>query len=155
MSEARKRWAKNNPDKVKAYKKKWYDKNRESILAKRRNPETRAKHRAYAENYRNTDLVRYRIGRKRAHAKSQGVEFNLTEEWFRENLDRGCAVTGKTFSDDPRSPWRPEVDRIIHKGPYTVDNCRLVCAIFNRARMGYSDEEVRELAESLLDHAIL
>lgn len=91
-----------------------------------------------------------RLKDKRTECRERGLKFNLTEEWFLAHFSQGCAVAGVDLVIDRKSPWHAEIDRINHGGDYTMDNCRIVCAIYNRSRMNFSDSEVLEFAKMLV-----
>lgn len=117
-----------------------------------------AKQRRLAIRRRERNPVTLALLHKRSKAKQIGVDFNLTEDWYLAHYSGGCDATGVEFdapiSEDggaPRSPWSAEIDRIKPGGSYTMDNCRLVCAIYNRAKMNYADADVEKMASSLLE----
>lgn len=91
----------------------------------------------------------------RSRAAKTGREFDLTQEWLFERLERGeCDVTGIALelSKPPGlrfHPWAPSVDRIDCKKGYTQDNCRIVCWIYNMAKSEWSDEIVTTFAKAL------
>ena len=82
-------------------------------------------------------------------AKVKGMEFNLTEDWFLAHFNV-CEATGIELEHGKGSPWSVEIDRIDPAKGYTMSNCRLVCASFNRAKMNWTDENVKEMARNLL-----
>lgn len=58
-----------------------------------------------------------------------------------------CEMTNITFSDDVASglrirPFRMSVDRIDSALGYTLENCQLVCSIFNVAKNAASEQLV-------------
>jgi len=61
-----------------------------------------------------------------------------------------CEATGVELELKKGSPWSVEIDRIKVGGDYTMDNCRLVCAIYNRARWTFSDNDVRIMSNALI-----
>lgn len=87
-----------------------------------------------------------RLSIKRSECKSKGLEFDLDIEWLEDLYPKGCAVTGAQFSMNHDSPLYMEIDRINHGKGYTKDNCRLVLAIYNRARFVWEDEDVEYMA---------
>ncbi len=78
-------------------------------------------------------------------AIKKGLRFNLTEGWVAEKLDKGrCEATGLPFifDKDPYvNPYYPSIDRIDSNKGYTVNNCQMVCHMFNIAKSEF-DEEV-------------
>lgn len=84
-------------------------------------------------------------------------EFNLTHEWFQKRLDKNvCEVTGIPFvlklgkTTYSRSPFQPSVDRIDRTKGYTIDNCQLVCLIYNTSKSVYLHEDLMKLARALI-----
>lgn len=142
VKQYRSEWQKENRDKNNAARKRWLDKpgNREKDREQKRV--------AALVTYRENPIKR-RLGAIKARAKKQGVKFNLTEDWFLAHFNI-CEVTGIELNLDSGSPWLAEVDRIIPGGDYTMDNCRLVCAIYNRSRMTYTDADVKRMATALI-----
>lgn len=115
-----------------------YNKNKESLNASRR-----------AKRYDPEFYVKFRLDAKKHECKRKGLDFNLTQEWFLAHWSQGCEVTGKDFDLDGDSPWHAQIDRLDGTKGYTMDNCRMVVAIFNQARMNWTDKDVKELASSL------
>lgn len=135
------KYRKANPEKCAAAIRNWADKNPERVRA------IKTKHH---RKQRMQNPVKERLANKKQKAGSLGVAFNLTEDWFLAHFSQGCELTGHDLVLDGKSPWSAEIDRIIPGGAYTMDNCRIVCAIYNRARMAWSDESVYTFAELLL-----
>lgn len=87
----------------------------------------------------------------------KNIEYNLTEEWYLAHYSQGCEVTGLDFESllcentrEKSNPYFPHVDRIDPLKGYTMDNCRLVCAVYNIARKNWGDEPVAKMAKALL-----
>lgn len=118
--------------------------------AKKNKMRTKINFKAADSRRRESDPVKYRLNDKRADAKQKGVAFNLTEDWYLAHFSQGCEMTGHDLEFHGGSPWSAEIDRIDPGGDYTMDNCRIVCAIYNRARMRFSDEAVIEFAKLIL-----
>lgn len=132
---------------------KYYSLNKEDIIsrAKAKNwnytPEKghtkRMKH--YAKNPW-SNILRAR----KSSATKKGLPFEITEEWFKNEWQKGCCMTGKAFDDfQTDSPWVAHIDRIVPGLGYTFSNCRLVCACFNLAKKHWTDEDVLEMARLL------
>lgn len=88
---------------------------------------------------------------KKALAKKKGLAYDLTQEWYETEWDKGCTVTGEPFAE-PRSgsPWTAHIDRIEADKGYVMDNCRLVCAMFNQAKGAWTDADVVTMAKAIL-----
>lgn len=141
VKERRKNWTPEQRAAENARKKKWADANRATIKEA-----YRKKHgeptRLLPGQRTKTDA---KLANKKATAIKKGLKFDLTREWY--DSFKMCAVTGREFG---KGPWKPEIDRIIPGGDYTQDNCRLVCAIFNRCRMQHTDKDVLEFCKLMV-----
>jgi hypothetical protein len=118
--------------------KRWTERNKEAVAA-------------YQRNYRVSSPERYAaslLAEARRRAQSHGTAFDLDVEWFSENYERGCAVTGRAFELSPegRTPWGPSLDQIDPGSGYTKENTRLVCMIYNFAKHTWTDEVVKDFA---------
>lgn len=89
------------------------------------------------------------LTKTRSNARRRGIELCVTKDDI-ANLIRAqghrCAVTGLKFDETPRDdggrvrPFIPSLDRINSRGPYTIDNVRVVCAGVNAALGDWGDE---------------
>lgn len=79
----------------------------------------------------------------RTRAKKKNFEFSLDREWFFDELDKGCTLTGWGFSlktgHNQKNAMGPSIDRLDSNKGYTKDNCRLVLWCVNRA-LGEEDD---------------
>ena len=101
----------------------------------------RASGRAGIASHRANRPALYLLTHFRNHAKTCGREFNITEEWIQEQLDRGtCARAGIAFSTSMTGPFAPSIDRIDTTRGYVLGNCQLVCALYNFAKNKYTDD---------------
>lgn len=82
--------------------------------------------------------------------------FELTVDWIRERLDAGtCEATGITFdfkrpsNGNHLSPFSPSIDRIDSSKPYTKENCRVVCMIYNVCKGQWTDTDVLTFAKAV------
>jgi hypothetical protein len=124
--------------------------------AAQRAKEWRQKHPDSNRRRRERNPIESILSTLKGKAKRLGLEFNLTEEWYLAHFSQGCAVTGAELAapsigtgSGHRPPNGPQVDRIKIGGNYTMDNCRIVCAIYNQARSNWSDEDVMRMAREL------
>lgn len=92
----------------------------------------------------------------RRRANQQGVRFELTRGWLEEKLQRGlCEVSGLPFEHTAgggrwkKQPFSPSVDRIVAGGPYTPNNCRVVCLIVNEAMNQWGLEPLIKLVGAM------
>ncbi len=90
------------------------------------------------------------LKRKKSDAKRKGVQCDFNLDWIREQFRKGCAVTGIAFEIGKKNPFSVEVDRVIPSGDYSIKNSRFVCAIYNRAKWSYSDEDVIKMTLALV-----
>lgn len=93
--------------------------------------------------------------RKKIECNKLGRAFDLTVEWIDAELSRNrCAVTDIKFEyingGRRLNPFSPQIDRIDPKLGYIMENCRMVCAMYNMAKSDWTHEEVRIMAKALL-----
>jgi hypothetical protein len=94
--------------------------------------------------------------RNRQKKRHPNEPFNLTKEWILGKILAGyCEVTGLPFSLAPTStlkrPFAPSIDKKNPKEPYIIENCQIVCYIYNIAKGEFSHEDVCILAKSLVN----
>lgn len=106
------------------------------------------------KKYRMRNPIKTKIKAIRNRAIKKGLEFNLTVDWFIAHFSQGCEMTGHDLDVSKGSPWSVEVDRIKPGGNYTMDNCRLVCAIYNLAKLNWSDKDVFEMCGLVVNSPI-
>ena len=89
-------------------------------------------------------------------ARNKKIPFDLTEAWVTEQLRDGvCCRTGIEFDYEPmpkrnqRNPWAPSLDQIDPSKGYTKANTQVVIAMYNYAKMTFTDDEVLKMAQSL------
>lgn len=140
-NKANQEYASRNREKI---KEKWTKRNRELYT-----PEVGKMLRdKYALRY--STKVSIKSARKRAEEK--GLPFDLTPEWYDEQFEKGCAVTGlKLDPNGSKTPWTAHVDKIVPSLGYIRSNCRLVCACYNLAKKHWSDADVERMARALIE----
>jgi len=142
------RFYEKNKDHVKEYSRRWYAENKERSLETKRKYFNSPRGRAVElMNRINKQMKGRRFGKP-------GFETNLTIEWIEEKIKKGfCETTGIPFDFNDRkgswAPFSPSVDRIDSKKGYTIDNCRVVCKIYNMAKNQFTDEDVIVMSKAL------
>jgi len=99
------------------------------------------------------------LNNARKRSKVNGIECSLTQDWIKEKLDNGiCEVTGIPFvlqmnggKGHKTNSFSPSLDRIIQDGPYTPENVRVACWIYNRARGAFPPEDFDTMINALKD----
>ena len=124
---------KNNPEIVRAYRRKW-----------------RAKYKM-TFSYRSQVILDNM--RKRSRKKGFG-EPEFTVDDVKQAITGGrCAITGIKFEFDhskySKSPWTPVPDRIDSSKGYTKDNVQWVCHMFNSMKQEYSMNDVKFFIDKL------
>jgi hypothetical protein len=95
----------------------------------------------------------------KASAKKRNLAFDLSEEWFRQKLEKGiCEITGLPIKPKmyvagevgKRSYYSPSIDRIDNAVGYLESNCRIVCWGLNMAKSKYTDRDLNALSLALV-----
>jgi hypothetical protein len=143
------RFYEKNREHVKESSRRWYSENKE------RATKTREKYANSPKGRANALLYRAKKQSEKRRWGKPGLPFDLTIEWIESRIVANvCEATGLPFDLSNRSgawiPFSPSVDRIDGSKGYTMDNCRVVCLIFNTARNQFSDEDVLKMANALV-----
>lgn len=155
VRESGKRYRKNNASKVKATNRRWYEKNKDRAAATsaawcKANPE-KVRGKAERSKRRPKNIARSLLQAARRRSLDYQIACELTVDWIVQKIEQGvCPATGHRFSLEPRSPWRPSIDRLEPSRGYVPDNCQVVCCIYNFAKHSYQHSDVLELARSLV-----
>ena len=154
------RWREDNPDLVRAQRKRRYQKDLEGSRARGRE-RYQADHDAILE--RNND---YRIAMRstvegtarllflgtRARARKRGLPFDLTAEWVESELalalENGCPLLGIeiTLGTGPRSPSVPSIDRFRPELGYVQANCWILSFAANNMKHDMTIDFIRKVA---------
>jgi len=145
-----KKFYENNKERVRRYSRMWYAENKDRAL------ETKKK---YANSPRGRAIALFnRIKRQSENRRfgRPGFSFGITVEWIENKIVAGaCEATGIPFDLAERkgkwNPFSPSVDRVDSSKAYTMDNCRVVCLIFNMAHNQFSDEDVLKMARGVIE----
>ncbi len=141
-AKARSRYAK-DPERYKEYHRKWREKNKARVAA-------------YRYEERKTKTVAYFMRETKNRAAKQKVPFALTEEMLQEMLaPMVCSATGIPLSwewdgDSRSNPWAPSIDRQVAADGYVPGNVRIVCWIYNSAKLDWPEGLVLAMARALV-----
>jgi hypothetical protein len=93
----------------------------------------------------------YRLLRAaRSRACKNGLELSLTLDWVEERLKSGvCELTGIPFTEAPRHPFLPSLDRIDPRRGYLPDNCRAILWMLNAAKQALPEPEFRSALQQI------
>jgi hypothetical protein len=102
------------------------------------------------------------LNNSRARAKRNKIDYTLTKDWIENILKLGvCQVTGIPFElkhnggkGHRTNSFSPSLDRIQQTGPYSPDNVRIVCWIYNRARGAFPDNDFDRMIQAIQNLAL-
>lgn len=108
------------------------------------------------EKYANSSRANRLLRSARSRACRHGLELSLTLEWIEDRLEAGvCELTGIHFTDAPRHPFLPSLDRIDPSRGYSPDNCRAILWMLNAAKQECSEREfqtaLRQVARAICE----
>jgi hypothetical protein len=92
------------------------------------------------------------LGSKQRQFK-KGGGLSITKQWILQKILAGkCEVTGIPFDlslkNTARRPFAPSLDKKDPFGDYTIENCQIVCFIYNAAKGQFAHEDVLTLASA-------
>lgn len=138
--ETQARWRAENPE----AKAKWYGQ-----------PENREREREAKANWNVKNRAQVLLNACRRNARGRGHDCSLTLDDVQALIrPMACSVTGVQLSwewDGPGSnPWVPSIDRVDGSYGYHLENVRVVCWAFNRARGDWPDSTFATLAQAFV-----
>lgn len=142
-AKARSRYAK-DPERHKEYHRVWREKNKARIAA-------------YRAEERKHKTVAYFMRETKSRAAKQKVPFALTEALLEAMLaPMTCSATGLPLSWDwegngRANPWAPSIDRLVATDGYVPGNVRIVCWIYNSAKLDWPEGLVLRMARALVN----
>ena len=151
-----------DPEKVKAARKRWYEKHGKDYARKNKDKLLAAAKKYYINNrdkclekskiYRKKDFAKLLFANARNRARTKNLEFTLTRPWLDAKLEPMCCeATGVKLVWD-HEVCKPSLDKINPELGYTEDNTQITTWIYNRAKFTFSKDDmlkylVRPMAE--------
>ncbi len=112
----------------------------------------------YTLNYTGTMHFSGRtIGAWKHSAKRRGHKWEITNnelEDIYKNQKGLCALSGLEMKGDPKSKFRPSIDRKDSGKGYTTDNVQFVCSIINVMKNKLLDTEFISLCEKVVENKV-
>lgn len=142
-AKARARYAQ-DPERHKEYHRVWREKNKTRIAA-------------YRADERKHKTVSYFMRETKSRATKQKVPFALTEGLLEGLLaSMTCSATGLPLSWDwegegRANPWAPSIDRLVASEGYVPGDIRIVCWIYNSAKLDWPESFVLSMAKALVN----
>ena len=99
------------------------------------------------------------LNNAKRRAATKHVSIDLDVEWIEQKLMVGiCEVTGLPLiiqenggKGHKNNSFSPSIDRIRQDGPYSKDNCRITCWIYNRARGAFPPNDFETMLAALIN----
>lgn len=99
--------------------------------------------------------------RIKKNSRHRNIPCHLTRKDIDVIFERSggrCEVSGIPFEYNKTKglrarPWIPSVDRVNTRGPYSLDNCRLVCAYINMALNEFGLETLLFVSKNVIYYA--
>lgn len=105
----------------------------------------------------NVSELRHLIKCSRANAKKRKIGWDLSWEDVQKAWDRcgmKCEVTQIPLQiGQVNGPYKPSLDRIDSKRPYTADNIRFVCKVVNYAMNQWGETVLHEMLHAMWNSA--
>lgn len=141
-----KQWKKNNKDKVSAYAKAAYDKDRYTNDEEFRNRRLESSRKSYRNNY-----VKKLISGAKLRSQKLGLPFDIEESDI--VIPEFCPVFGFKLevSSGRPSDNSPSIDKIIPELGYTKGNVRVISYLANRMKSNATPEQLITFAEWVLN----
>ena len=102
--------------------------------------------------YTNDQIVSRLLSKCRTRAKRKNLEMTLDRGWLLNRLHDQryrCAVSKVRLSSENyeghKTPWQPSVDRIDPQTGYTPENCQIVAAIVNLAKLDWDENDIVDI----------
>jgi len=95
------------------------------------------------------------IGAWKSSAKRRNYKWEISNKGLEQLYDgqRGfCALSGIKMGGNPKSIYRPSIDRKNSKKGYIAGNVQFVCSIINVMKNKLSDDKFIELCKTIADH---
>lgn len=90
-------------------------------------------------------FISHKFKSAKKHARKDGLEFNITNEFVQELLirqDYKCAAMGKALVHIMDTPGSMSIDRIDSSIGYTADNIQLVSHFYNLGKNRFKNADV-------------
>ena len=125
------KWKKDNKDKHNSYYRKYYSKNKETLIAK-----ALSIHKSFPEKAKLKSI--------KAKCKKQNLPFDLDLDWITNSKPALCPVLGIQITGESRElSW--ELDRLVPSLGYVKTNCRWLSGRANRIKADATLEELERL----------
>lgn len=122
----KKAWYEKNKDRILQLRREYYENNKDTVLERQREYYSRTKSArlAYNAEWQKQNPLRYAWSVQKGQAKERGIEFKLTFEEF-------CDFWGDDFDKRGRGGEALQMCRYNDEGPYSVDNIYKATALEN------------------------
>lgn len=138
------------------YSREYREKNKERFKVWKAKSDAKNRHKTHlkykAAKQKNPALFVFRAAKRRA--KTSGIEFSLTRDWFENRWTGVCEVTGIPFQYADKKPnaFSPSIDRVDSSAGYVEGNCRFVLWALNRFKNTDSDDIMLIVARAIVEN---